>query len=59
MRYIVTTLEGSAEYLYEDIYCQRGQMENLIKLHVVSKTCFQHGAQLASDRTSAHSPVAN
>ena len=50
VRYIVTTMEGSAEHLYEDVYCQRGQMENLIKLHK---------AQLASDRTSAHSPVAN
>jgi hypothetical protein len=32
------------------IYCQRGQMENLIKLHK---------AQLASDRISCHSATAN
>jgi hypothetical protein len=25
--------QSSAEYLYEDVYCGRGQMENLIKLH--------------------------
>src|SRR6202007_1067221 len=33
IRYVVTSLKGSAQYLYEEIYCQRGQMENLIKLH--------------------------
>jgi Transposase DDE domain group 1 len=50
IRYVVTSLEGSAKYLYEDVYCQRGQMENLIKLHK---------AQLASDRMSCHSATAN
>jgi len=49
-RYVVTTLEGSAERLYETDYCARGQAENFIKLH---KT------QLASDRTSCRSPRAN
>ena len=49
-RYIVTTPEGSAEHLYETVYCARGQAENFIKLH---KT------QLASDRTSCRSPRAN
>jgi Transposase DDE domain group 1 len=43
IRYIVTSLEGSAQHLHENVYCQRGQMENLIKLHK---------AQLASDRVS-------
>ena len=33
IRYVVTSLKGSAQHLYESIYCQRGQMENLIKLH--------------------------
>jgi len=42
-RYVVTTLSGSAERLYETDYCARGRAENFIKLH---KT------QLASDRTS-------
>jgi hypothetical protein len=50
IRYVVTSLAGSAQHLYENVYCQRGQMENLIKLH---KT------QLASDRMSCHSATAN
>jgi hypothetical protein len=50
IRYVVTSLKGSARHLYENVYCQRGQMENLIKLH---KT------QLASDRMSCHSATAN
>lgn len=50
IRYVVTSLDGEPERLYEGIYCQRGQAENLIKLHK---------AQLASDRTSCHSATAN
>jgi Transposase DDE domain group 1 len=50
IRYVVTSLKGSAQYLYEDVYCQCGQMENLIKLHK---------AQLSSDRMSCHSATAN
>jgi hypothetical protein len=50
IRYVVTSLDDAAQYLYEDVYCQRGQMENLIKLHK---------AQLASDRMSCHSATAN
>jgi hypothetical protein len=50
VRYVVTTLAGTAEHLYETVYCARGQAENFIKLH---KT------QLASDRTSCRSPNAN
>ena len=50
IRYVVTSLKGLAQHLYENIYCQRGQMENLIKLHK---------AQLASDRMSCHSATAN
>jgi hypothetical protein len=50
VRYVVTSLKGSAQHLYENVYCQRGQMENLIKLHK---------AQLASDRMSCHSATAN
>lgn len=49
-RYIVTSLPGRAVDLYEATYCDRGQAENFIKLHK---------AQLASDRTSCRSPVAN
>jgi hypothetical protein len=50
IRYIVTTLRGTAKYLYETVYCGRGQAENFIKLHK---------AQLASDRTSCRDPRAN
>ena len=43
IRFVVTNLShGSAEWLYDSLYCARGQAENLIKLH---KT------QLGSDRT--------
>jgi Transposase DDE domain group 1 len=51
IRYVVTSFtHGSAEWLYDSLYCARGQAENLIKLH---KT------QLASDRTSCRSALAN
>ncbi len=51
IRYVVTSIEsGSAEHVYQTLYCARGQAENLIKLHK---------AQLASDRTSCRSPLAN
>jgi hypothetical protein len=50
IRYIVTSLRGTAKYLYETVYCGRGQAENFIKLHK---------AQLASDRTSCRDPRAN
>ena len=41
---------GCPKHLYERIYCARGQAENLIK---------RHKSQLASDRTSCRSPLAN
>src|SRR3954449_13539665 len=51
IRYVVTNIRrGSAEWLYDTLYCERGQAENLIKLHK---------RQLASDRTSCRSPLAN
>jgi Transposase DDE domain group 1 len=51
IRFVVTSIETrSAEHIYETLYCARGQAENLIKLHK---------AQLASDRTSCRSPLAN
>jgi hypothetical protein len=40
----------SAEWIYDSLYCARGQAENLIKLHK---------SQLASDRTSCRSALAN
>ena len=51
IRFVVTNLaDGSAERIYDVIYCARGQVENLIKMHK---------SQLASDRTSCRSPIAN
>lgn len=49
-RYIVTNVEGTARWLYETLYCARGQAENLIKAHKL---------HLASDRTSCHDATAN
>ena len=51
IRYVVTNIaNGSPEHIYDTLYCARGQMENLIKLHK---------SQLASDRTSCRAPLAN
>ena len=51
IRFVVTNIEhGSAEWIYDSLYCARGQAENLIKLHK---------SQLASDRTSCRSATAN
>jgi hypothetical protein len=51
IRFVVTSIaSGTAEHVYETLYCARGQAENLIKMHK---------AQLASDRTSCRSPLAN
>ncbi len=50
-RFVVTNLESSqASFIYQSVYCARGQMENFIKNH---KT-FLH-----SDRTSCHTFEAN
>ncbi len=51
IRFVVTSLKaGSAEHIYDTLYCARGQAENLIQLHK---------AQLESDRTSCRSANAN
>jgi len=50
IRYVVTSLRGIPQHLYETVYCGRGHAENFIKLHK---------AQLASDRTSCRDPKAN
>jgi hypothetical protein len=42
-RYIVTSLEGPVQSLYEDLYCARGEMENRIK---------EQQLNLFADRTS-------
>ena len=50
-RYVVTNIgRGGLQWLYDSLYCARGQAENLIKWHK---------SQLASDRTSCRSPLAN
>jgi hypothetical protein len=49
-RFIVTNLKGAPRWLYEDVYCGRGQAENLIKAHKL---------HLASDRTSCSKATAN
>ncbi|WP_407046171.1 transposase [Mesorhizobium abyssinicae] len=49
--FVVTNLDkGSAEHIYDVIYCARGQAENMIKMHK---------SQLAFDRTSCRSSIAN
>ena len=51
IRYAVTSIAtGSAEHIYDILYCARGQAENLIKMHK---------SQLKSDRTSCRSANAN
>jgi hypothetical protein len=49
-RFIITNLAGAPRWLYESVYCRRGQAENLIKAHKL---------HLASDRTSCTSATAN
>jgi Transposase DDE domain group 1 len=49
-RFIVTNLKGAPRWLYEELYCGRGQAENLIKAHKL---------HLASDRTSCTKASAN
>jgi hypothetical protein len=49
-RFIVTNLTGTPRWLYEVLYCGRGQAENLIKAHKL---------HLASDRTSCTRATAN
>jgi hypothetical protein len=49
-RFVATNLAGAPRWLYEHIYCGRGQAENLIKAHKL---------HLASDRTSCSKATAN
>jgi hypothetical protein len=49
-RFVVTSLEGEAQRLYDEVYCARGEMENRIK---------EQQLGLFSDRTSCHSWWAN
>jgi len=49
-RFIVTSLDGDPQELYDDLYCQRGDMENRIK---------EQQLGLFADRTSCHHFLAN
>ena len=49
-RFVVTDLPGDSRALYEDLYCQRGDMENRIK---------EQQLGLFADRTSCHDFEAN
>ena len=49
-RFIVTNLAGESQYLYDQVYCQRGDAENRIK---------EQQLGLFADRTSCHDFVAN
>ncbi len=49
-RFIVTNLPGNEQELYDDLYCQRGDMENRIK---------EQQLGLFADRTSCHYFIAN
>jgi hypothetical protein len=49
-RFIVTNLKGTPRWLYEAVYCARGQAENLIKAHKL---------HLGSDRNSCSKATAN
>jgi len=49
-RFVVTSLAGDAQAIYDDIYCARGEMENRIK---------EQQLGLFADRTSCHGWWAN
>ena len=49
-RFVVTNLSGDPQELYDDLYCQRGDMENRIK---------EQQLYLFADRTSCHDFLAN
>jgi len=49
-RFVVTSLEGDAQALYDKVYCARGEMENRIK---------EQQLGLFADRTSCHGWWAN
>ena len=50
LRFLVTSLTGAAQELYDEVYCARGEMENRIK---------EQPLGLFADRTSCHDWWAN
>ena len=49
-RFVVVNVPGDPRELYEEVYCQRGEMENRIK---------EQQLDLFADRTSCHDFLAN
>ena len=49
-RYVVTNMRGSAQHIYENVYCRRGDFENRLK---------ELKGDLAMDRTSCSAFLAN
>lgn len=49
-RFVVTNLDGAPQMLYDDLYCQHGDMENRIK---------EQQLHLFADRTSCHEFLPN
>jgi hypothetical protein len=49
-RFVVTNLDGAPQWLYDELYCQRGEMENRIK---------EQQLHLFADRTSCHEFLPN
>jgi len=49
-RFVVTSLPGDPQWLYEQVYCERGNMENRIK---------EQQLELFADRLSSHKMAAN
>jgi len=49
-RFVVTNVPGDPQFLYDEVYCQRGDMENRIK---------EQQLALFADRTSCHAFLAN
>ncbi|GAC1334749.1 MAG: IS1380 family transposase [Isosphaeraceae bacterium] len=49
-RFVVTNVPGDPQELYEEVYCQRGEMENRIK---------EQQLDLFADRTSCHRFLSN
>jgi hypothetical protein len=49
-RYVVTNMRGSAQHIYQNVYCRRGDFENRLK---------ELKGDLAMDRTSCSSFLAN
>jgi hypothetical protein len=60
IRYVVTSFtHGSTEWLYDSVYCARGQAENLIKLHTQEPACLRPHQLSFGSRQSGGSRAAH